>query len=98
MAQESYADYSIIHKYMEQQKLHEEETQRLNDRLTEVEENQASTTAALEKAQAELRSAREETEKLNASLSERDNEIRRLNSTINNLNKKIAAMTKGARG
>ena len=98
MAQESYADYSIIHKYMEQQKLHDEETQRLNDRLAEVEERQTSTTAALEKAQAELRSAREATEKLNASLAERDNEIRRLNSTINNLNKKIAAMTKGARG
>ena len=39
MAQESYADYSIIHKYLEQQSLHEEELQRYKDNIRDLSES-----------------------------------------------------------
>jgi len=98
MAQESYADYSIIHKYMEQQKLHEEELRRFTDKIDELEHKLSTTTEELEKSKAGQQELQAANEDLRRQIAERDNEIRRLNTTINNLNKKISAITKGGRG
>lgn len=97
MAQESYADYSIIHKYLEQKKLHEEEMQRYKDTNVELNQQLADAQSELNKLKEELDELQTQNEETKLKLRERDNEVRRLTSTISTLNQKIAAMTKGGR-
>jgi uncharacterized coiled-coil DUF342 family protein len=98
MVQESYADYSIIHKYMEQQKLHEEELQRFQDEIKQRDAGLAAAKSELEELRGQCDQMRTENEEFRQQLAERDNEVRRLSTTVDSLNKKIAAMTKGGRG
>ena len=95
MAQESYADYSIIHKYFQQEKLHEEELQRYKDQILELSKKLERVTEEAENAKAKLRQTTEENESLQGSTSDKESEIHRLNTTITNLNKKIASITRG---
>ncbi len=97
MAQESYADYSIIHKYLEQQSLHEEELQRYKDNIRDLSESLQAAQAELDKAKEQSGALQGQCETLQQKLTDRDNEIRRLNGTIASLNQKIAGMTKGGR-
>lgn len=97
MDNESYADFSIIHKYFQQEKLHEEEMQRYKD---QVAHENAQASQALQEAEGmkdNIRRLSEENEELKKVLQDKENEISRLNGTITNLNKKIAAVTKGGR-
>jgi peptidoglycan hydrolase CwlO-like protein len=98
MVQESYADYSIIHKYMEQQKLHEEELQRFQDEIRQRDSNLAAATSELDMLRERVDQLSGDNESLRQQLTERDNEVRRLSTTVDSLNKKIAAMTKAGRG
>lgn len=97
MAQESYADYSVIHKYFQQEKLHEEDLSRYKDQIAELTEAASTLRAELETARARVRELMEKSQNLEQSVVERDNDIHRLNSTISNLNQKIAAMTRSGR-
>ena len=92
MSQESYADYSIIHKYLEQQKLHEEELQRYIDENEELSTKLEVATKELQSAKDELENSQSRAEELQQKVTERDNEIRRLTTTINTLNQKISVM------
>jgi chromosome segregation ATPase len=95
MAQESYADYSIIHKYFQQEKLHEEELQRFKDQMKDL-TNKLATAQRTEKEAADrARQLNERVQELEQMLKDKENDIGRLNSTVNNLNQKIAAMTRG---
>lgn len=97
MAQESYADYSIIHKYFQQEKLHEEDLSRYKDQIEQLTEEAGSLRAELDVAKARIRELMEKSQNLEQAVVERDNDIHRLNSTIGNLNQKIAAMTRSGR-
>ena len=97
MAQESYADYSIIHKYFQQEKLHEEELQRLKDQNKELNEQLSQANVEVERMASDLREYKEENQEMKQSLIERENEVNRLNTTISSLNQKIANMTKMGR-
>jgi uncharacterized membrane protein (DUF106 family) len=84
MSKESYADYSIIHKYLQQETLFEEEMLRFKEELKVLtrEVDEAKETAA------------DATDRM-AKLEEKNNEISRLTATIAGLNKKISVITKG---
>lgn len=97
MDKESYADFSIIHKYFQQEKLHEEEMQRYKDQVNQENAQAQQALKEVEGQKDSIQRLTEENEELKRVLQDKENEISRLNGTITNLNKKIAAVTKGGR-
>ena len=101
MVKESYADFSIIQKYIDQKKMFDEELQEYKDRISRLEEEVERLKAECtkrEKIIAQLAPFKEKAEEMESKLKrmyqrlvEKDNTIRQLTAKIKSLSKLIPA-------
>jgi len=89
MVQESYADFSIIHKYLDQKRYHDEELKKHKTKITELEttlNTLRSESDAKDQAISQLNSQLEESK---TQLKEKEKSLQELNIQIHRLKKQL---------
>jgi chromosome segregation ATPase len=87
MAQESYADFSIIQKYLDQKKTHDETTKKYQDKISELENSIAVLKDELDARDQAISQLNTQLEEKSTQLKEKDKGMQELNIQIHRLKK-----------
>ncbi|HEX9638696.1 MAG TPA: hypothetical protein VGB99_14255 [Acidobacteriota bacterium] len=94
----SYADFSVIHRYLEQQRLNDEALAKKDDRIRELEEQMHEARSENERRQQSIQKLHAQAQEAREALQECQQESERQRQQILNLQQRVAELQRDSGG